>query len=339
MTVKTAKAIVLAGDCRGPEPWPDLGLAARQLAPIANKPILFHHLEALARVGVRETAVVTDVLTDAGIRDAVGDGSSWGMDVRYVTQDGRDDVLTAPALADFVDGAPLIVQHGDVLLRERVGTLWERFSDAALDALVLYPGHRANGTNGGGLPTATAYMIGGAVQADLRREAGAHPAQGLDELLARLRDNGASVQAWAVDACLPCRGRAEALLEANRWMLEDIEPIEPGDKVVRSEVQGRVAIHPTAEVRDSLIRGPVSIAAGACISDAYIGPYTSIGANVAIESIEVEHSIVLHSAKLRFLGARLDGSLVGPGAEITREFHVPRAMRLCVGERAEIALA
>jgi glucose-1-phosphate thymidylyltransferase len=336
--MQTAKAIVLARDCRGPEPWPNLGLAARQLAPVANKPILFHHLDALAGVGVREAAVVTDVQTDAGIRDAVGDGSSWGLDVRYVTHDGRDDVLVSPEVADFIDGAPLIVQHGDVLLRERVGTLWEQFSDAALDALVLYPGARANGANGR-LPTATAYMIGGDVQEALRREAGAHPAQGLDEVLARLRDSGASVQAWAVEACLPCRGRAEALLEANRWMLEDVAPLEPGELVVRSEVQGRVAIHPTAEVRDSLIRGPVSIAAGACISDAYIGPYTSIGANVTIEGIEVEHSIVLHDAKLRFLGARLDGSLVGPGAEVTREFHVPRAMRLWVGERAEIALA
>jgi glucose-1-phosphate thymidylyltransferase len=334
----TAKAIVLAGDCRGPEPWPNLGLAVRQLAPVANKPILFHHLEALASVGVRETAVVTDHLTDAGIRDAVGDGSSWGMDVRYVQHDSRDDVLVSPAMADFFDGAPLLVQHGDVLLRQRAGTLWEQFSDAALDALVLYPGARNNGSNGG-LPTATAYMIGADIQDALRCEAAAHRASSFDEVLARLRDSGASVQAWAVEACLPCRGRAEALLEANRWMLEDVEDVEPGDKVVRSEVQGRVAIHPTAEVRDSLIRGPVSIAAGACISDAYIGPYTSIGADVTIESIEVEHSIVLHGAKLRFLGARLDGSLVGPGAEISREFHVPRAMRLWVGERAEIALA
>jgi glucose-1-phosphate thymidylyltransferase len=338
MTVNTAKAIVLARDCRGSEPWPNLGLAVRQLAPVANQPILFHHLQALASVGVRETAVITDDLTDAGIRDAVGDGSSWGMDIRYVQHDGSDDVLVSPAVADFFDGSPLLVQHGDVLLRQRAGTLWEQFSDAALDALVLYPGARNNGNNGR-LPTATAYMIGPDIQDALRCEAAAHRASSFDEVLARLRDAGASVQAWAVEACLPCRGRAEALLEANRWMLEDVEPVEPGANVVRSEVQGRVAIHPTAEVRDSLIRGPVSIAAGACISDAYIGPYTSIGADVTIESIEVEHSIVLHGAKLRFLGARLDGSLVGPGAEISREFHVPRAMRLWVGERAEIALA
>jgi glucose-1-phosphate thymidylyltransferase len=338
--METAKAIVLAGDCGGPEPWPSLGLPARQLAPVANKPILFHQLEALARAGVRETAVVTDGLTDASIREAVGDGSTWGLDVRYVKHEGRNDALVSRAVTDFVDGAPLLVQHGDVLFRERVATLWEQFADAAIDGLVLYPGARANGNGANGTPRmASAYMLGPDVQEAVRREAAASPPHGLDAVLARLRDCGANIQAQAVEACMPCRGRAEVLLEANRWMLEDVEPDQSGERVVRSELQGRVALHPSAEVRDSLIRGPVSIAAGACISNAYIGPYTSIGANVTIESVEIEHSIVFHGAQLRFLGARLEGSLVGPGAEITREFDVPRAIRLSVGEGAEITLA
>ena len=338
--MRTAKAIVLAGDCGGPEPWPSLGLAARQLAPVANKPILFHQLEALARAGIRETAIVTDGLTDASIREAVGDGSSWGLEVRYVKHDGREDALVLPGVTDFAHGTPLLVQHGDVLFREPVATLWERFADTAFDALVLYPGTRSssNGVNGTPL-TGSAYMLRADLQEVVRREAAASPPHGLDEVLARLRDCGANIQAQAVEACMPCRGRAEVLLEANRWMLEDVEPGQPAERVLRSELQGRVALHPSAEVRDSLIRGPVSIAAGASISNAYIGPYTSIGANVTAESVEIEHSIVFHGAQLRFLGARLEGSLVGPGAEITREFNVPRAMRLSVGERAEIALA
>jgi glucose-1-phosphate thymidylyltransferase len=99
-----------------------------------------------------------------------------------------------------------------------------------------------------------------------------------------------------------------------------------------------VSLHPSAEVRDSLIRGPVAIGPRASISKAYIGPYTSIGADVTIEAVEVEHSILLDGAEIRFLGARLEGSLVGPGARITRDFRVPRAIRLSVGGGAEITM-
>jgi glucose-1-phosphate thymidylyltransferase len=334
MTMETAKAIVLAGACRGPEPWPSLGLAARQLAPVANKPVLFHHLEALASAGVRGAALVTDDSTHASIREAVGDGSRWGLEISYFEDGALGDVLASPAVADFIGAAPAVVQHGDVLLRERLSALWEHFAEAALDALVL---------RHGGSPemsyVPTGYIIGPDVHGTFRREAAAHPASGLDDLLARMGGNGARVQVRDVKACLPCRGRSEALLEANRRMLEDLVPDERGERVFGSEIQGRLALHPSAEVRDSLIRGPVAIGPRACISNAYIGPYTSIGADVQIDSVEIEHSILLDGARIRFVGARIEGSLVGPGAQIERDFRVPQAVRLLVGAGAEVALS
>jgi glucose-1-phosphate thymidylyltransferase len=334
MTMETAKAVVLAGDCSGPEPWPSLGLAARQLAPVANKPVLFHHLEAVASAGVRETALVTDDRTDTSIREAVGDGSRWGLEISYFDDDGLGDVLASPAVADFVGAAPALVQHGDVLLRERLLALWEHFTDAALDALVLRHGDVPEPAN-----ALTGYIIGPDVHGTFRREAAAQPAWGLDDLLLRLGGNGARIQVRDVKACLPCRGRSEALLEANRRMLEDLVPDERGERVFGSELQGRLALHPSAEVRDSLIRGPVAIGPRASISNAYVGPYTSIGADVKIDSVEIEHSIVFDGARIRFIGARIEGSLVGPGAHIERDFRVPQAVRLSVGARAEVALS
>jgi glucose-1-phosphate thymidylyltransferase len=122
-------------------------------------------------------------------------------------------------------------------------------------------------------------------------------------------------------------------------MLEAMAADQRGERVFGSEIQGRVALDPSAEVHDSLIRGPVAIGPRACIANAYIGPYTSIGADVQIDCVEIEHSIVLDRAQLRFVGPRIEGSLVGPDAHITRDFRIPQAIRLSVGAGAEVAIS
>jgi glucose-1-phosphate thymidylyltransferase len=336
--MEIAKAVVLAGDCRGPDPWPNLGLAARQLAPVANKPVIFHHLETLAAVGVRQAVVVTDETTRTVIPDALGDGSTWGLAISYV--DGGPSPLAAPALADVTGPGAVLVQDGDVLVREPLDALCDQVSGGALDALVLHAGAHGDGNGNGNGPAAPiGYVMGPEVRDALRRAAVTDPSAGVEALLGRIRDGGARIQERVVDACLPCRGRVEALLEANRRMLEDLVPEGHGERVLDSEIQGRLALHPSAEVRDSLIRGPVAIGPGARIANAYIGPYTSIGADVHVESVEIEHSIIFYRARIRFVGARIEGSLVGPGAQIERDFRVPQAMRLSVGARAEVALS
>jgi len=118
--MKIAKAVVLAGECGGSTPWPSMGIAARQLAPVANRPVLFHHLDALQSAGVTEAAIVTDAVTGASIRAAVGDGSDWELDVTHLEYHGTADVIASASVSAFVGGAPVIVQHGDVLMRERL---------------------------------------------------------------------------------------------------------------------------------------------------------------------------------------------------------------------------
>src|SRR5438045_405512 len=104
--MKIAKAIVMATDCRGPELWPSFGLSTRQLAPVANKPVLFHHLEGLAEAGVRETAIVCDGRSNASVREAVGDGSAWDLEVRVVDE-SPGELLSSSAVAEFVGSAPV----------------------------------------------------------------------------------------------------------------------------------------------------------------------------------------------------------------------------------------
>jgi glucose-1-phosphate thymidylyltransferase len=97
-------------------------------------------------------------------------------------------------------------------------------------------------------------------------------------------------------------------------------------------------IDPSARLRATTVRGPAIIGPGVEISDAYIGPYSSIGRDVVIENAEVEHSIILPGASIKHLGGRLEASVVGPGARIFRDFRLPRALRLNVGEGAEVAI-
>jgi glucose-1-phosphate thymidylyltransferase len=331
--MKIAKAVVLATDCRGPEPWPSLGLAARHLAPVANKPVLFHHLDGLSAAGIEETAIVCDERSGAGIRHAVGDGSAWDLEVRYIHEPRSANILTSATVADFIGSAPVVVQPGDILLHEKLSTLREQFARDELDALVMHAGHWSRPEHDRSR-SIDCYLIADGVYPHLRRQ----PAP-LASALARLRATGKRVQECDVEACLPCRGGADALLAANRHTLEAMPIARRGERVFGTEIQGRVALDPSAEVHDSVIRGPVAIGPGTRITNAYVGPYTSIGADVHIECVEIEHSIILDRARLQFIGTRIEGSLVGPDAHVTRDFRMPQALRLSVGAGAEVAIS
>jgi glucose-1-phosphate thymidylyltransferase len=331
--MNVAKAVVLATDRRGPDPWPDLGLTSRHLAPVANKPVLFHQLELLSAAGIGETAIVCDRGSKAGIRSAVGDGSAWDLDVRYLAASSFDSILSSSAVAEFVGSAPVLVQHGDVLLHESLSELGDQFADDRLDVLVMHAGSsslpdtsRARGVE--------CYLFGSGVYLDLRGQVAS-----LHDALARLRATGARIAERDVEACLPFRGGTEALLETNRRLLDAMPADRCGERVFNSEIHGRVSLDPSAEIRDSIIRGPVAIGPNARISGAYIGPYTSIGPGVLIDCAEIEYSIVLDQAQIRRLASRVESSIIGPGARVTHDFYMPRAVRLSIGEGAQVSLA
>jgi glucose-1-phosphate thymidylyltransferase len=323
-----AKAVVLAMDSRGPEPWPSLGLSTQHLAPVANKPVLFHHLEALAAAGIGETAIVCDRRSNSAIREAVGDGSAWELDVHYIESFPRESILKSAAVAGFVGSECVVVQHGDILLHESLASLRDQFALAELDALVMHAG-RSHDRAG----TIDCYLLGDGVYPHLRRHA-----TPLGAALARLRATGARIEERHVEASLPCRGGSDALLATNRRLLENV-PSEPrGERIFDSQVHGRLALDPSAEIRDSVIRGPVSIGPRARITNSYIGPYTSIGPGVVIDCAEIEHSIVLDHADIRNLAPRIESSIIGPGARVAHDFEMPRAVRLSIGEGAHVSL-
>jgi NDP-sugar pyrophosphorylase family protein len=134
-------------------------------------------------------------------------------------------------------------------------------------------------------------------------------------------------------------GTVDGVLDANSAALDDMKRARIGADLTGASVQGRVSIHPTAVLEAAKIRGPVSIGPEARIVETYVGPYTSIGAGVELEGVEIENSIVLPGAQIRFPGRRLEASLVGEGAQIGRDYSLPSALRLRVGPGADIQLS
>jgi glucose-1-phosphate thymidylyltransferase len=206
-------------------------------------------------------------------------------------------------------------------MQRPLGELGRHFDEGRLDALVL--------RHGAGPAPRTGYIVG-AEAADALCAS-----EGVDGVLGRLRDAGGRVDVLDVEACTPCRGGQDALLEANRCLLDEMAA---GDEPGAARVQGRAWIHPTARLVDSVVRGPAVIGPEAEIRDAYVGPYTSIGARAVIEGAEIENSIVLDEARVHFLPSRLEASVIGRGARIGVDFRLPRSLRLSVGEHAVVTL-
>jgi glucose-1-phosphate thymidylyltransferase len=314
--MEIAKALILAG-------------SGEHLFPVANRPILFHNLEGLRSAGVREVAILADPATGVALESAVEHGGRWGMDVRYAEWDpteGLGDALDAGS--DFLEGEPVLVQRAEALLRERLDDHIVAFARERLDALAL---RLPPGGAGAADALTPGYLLSARAVSILRETRALNPVAGV-------RARGGHVRVQDVDGCLACHGDVASLLESNRRMLERLRPIADPSRFEQCTIQGPVDVDPTADIRRSLLRGPVIIGPGARVTDAYIGPYSSIGAGVVIEGAEIEHSIVLSEAELRFIGTRVESSVIGRGARVVRGFDLPGAIRLAIGDGAEVVL-
>lgn len=328
--MQITKAMILAECERDTRPSSISVAPPRGLFPLANRPVLFHNLETLRAAGVVEAAIFAEPHAAPAIEEAVGDGRPWGLAVHHADWDPSIGVGGALAKGrDYLGGGPVVLQHGDAVLSEQLDDYVSTFATERLDALAL----RLQKSRAGAVRGRTPWYL-------LSPRAISILAEGRsgDGPVAGVRAQGGRVRIQLVDGCVPSECDRETLLESNRRLLAGLRPALDGVTLVASDVQGPVDIDPTASVRGSLLRGPVIIGPGARITDAYIGPYTSIGAGAVVEGTEIEHSIVLPGAELRFVGTRLESSVIGRGARIVRGFRLPGAIRMAIGDGAEVVL-
>jgi glucose-1-phosphate thymidylyltransferase len=341
-----AKGVIVVDD--HPRPGARLHSAPTSpLLPVANRPIVFHVLDSLRSARIEEVAIVGDAQVAAPVIDAVGDGTNWGMRVTHVA------APTLRAAERFAGDAPLVIQTADGLLGEDLAPLLALVTRGDADAVLLALAARGEesvhleterlarllqsradcpaGTRLAGLN-----LFGPGVLRRALTQLPAWPRDAeLSHVLAALCDVGGRVTVRRVHDWRRYTGDVHDLLELNRALLDDLDA-SPPPEIPGSRIQGRVAIDPTATIEASVIRGPVIVGPGARISDAFIGPHTSIGANVVIEGAEIEHSIILPGAAIMHIGGRVEASVVGRDARIVRDFSLPRALRLNVGDGVEV---
>ena len=328
---------------------------------VANRPLVAHALDALADQGIEELAVLAPAQLLSSIRGALA--TERGDRVTHLALEERADLGAALAAgAAFAQEAPAVLHLATGLLGRPLQPLRQSVEgprsttdlhllldqgpdpESPLDALAEnLLGVSALG--GGGDRLGLAGIAGFGPGALTRAAAfGPCPAAVASAPLAfvtiaqRFAAGGLTVTAgigrgWCGYSCDP-----QDLLELNRSAL-DHQPAAPGPILgFGNRIEGRVMVHPTAEVDSSVLLGPCVIGAGARITESYVGPYTTIGPRVLIEGSEVVRSVIAEGARVRHVGGRIEGSTIGHAANIFRDFGLPQAMRLHVGAGAEVAL-
>ena len=352
------KGLILSGGA-GTRLRPITHTSAKQLVPVANKPVLFYGIEALVAAGVTEIGIVIAPETGDEIRAAVGDGSALGAEVTYIPQAEPLGLAHAVLTAEeFLGDDSFVMYLGDNLLRDGITGLVEAFRTNEPDALILLtqvldPEHYGVAELDGerivrlvekpkdppsDLALVGVYMFTSKVF-DAARAIEPSPRGELEitDTIQHLIDSGHTVEQHRVKGWWKDTGQLADMLEANRLVLEDIEPRIDGE-LVDSKVEGRVVVEAGARVTGSQVRGPAVIGAGSTITDSYIGPYTAINRDCEVTGSEVEHSILLAGAAIRDLPSRMEASLLGRNVRISRADGLPKTLRMLVGDRSELTL-
>ena len=352
------KGLILSGGA-GTRLRPITHTSAKQLVPVANKPVLFYGIEALVDAGVKEIGIIIAPETGGEIREAAGDGSAFGAEITYIVQDKPAGLAHAVLTAEeFIGDSPFVMYLGDNLLRDGIRGLVSTFRADEPHALILltpvddpqsYGVAELDGERivrliekpkdpPSNLALVGVYLFTSAIfDAAKSLEPSWRGEYEITEAIQALIDDGHKVQSEVVRGWWKDTGQLADMLEANRLVLEELETRLDGE-IDNSKVEGRVVVEKGAVVAGSVIRGPAVIGAGARIEDAYIGPYTSIGADVHISRSEVEHSIVLSGSVVEDLGTRMEASLLGRNVKLTRSSGMPKTLRLLVGDSSEIEI-
>ena len=354
------KALILSGGA-GTRLRPITHTGAKQLVPVANKPILFYGLEQMAEAGITEVGIIVGD-TEPEITTAVGSGERWGLEVTYLRQEAPLGLAHCVLIArDFLEDEDFVMYLGDNLLRQGVRHLVDRFNTdrggaAAHILLAHVPNPQQFGVaeldaDGGvvrliekpvdppsDLALVGVYLFDSTIHEAVRSIAPSKRGElEITDAIQWLIDKGHSVRQQVVDGWWIDTGNLAALLEGNRLILETIEPLIEGSVDAESRIEGRVIVQAGAEIVGSVIRGPAIIGEGTRIENSFIGPFTSIYYGCQIIRSEVEHSVILEQSRIVDI-PRLEDSLLGKEVAVTRSARRPRANRLMLGDHSIVDL-
>ncbi|MFG2678582.1 glucose-1-phosphate thymidylyltransferase [Streptomyces sp. NPDC048392] len=350
------KALILAGGT-GSRMRPITHTAAKQLVPVANKPILFYAIESLVAAGATEIGMIVGE-THREIRDAVGDGSRFGATVTYLPQDRPRGLAHAVLISrEFLGEDDFVMYLGDNVLTGGITDVVRGFREERPDAGILLTkvtdpsafGVVETDAEGrvvrleekparprSDLALVGVYLFTPAIHEAVRAVApSARGEMEITDAIQWLVDHGYAVRPTVVTGYWKDTGNVTDMLEVNRSLLETLVPEVLGTVDEASELVGRVRIEAGARVERSRIVGPVVVGARTVVVDSYIGPSTSVADDCRITGSELEFSIVLNRSRIEGVG-RIEASLIGRDARVRRAEHIPRAHRLVLGDHSSV---
>ena len=353
------KGLVLSGG-NGVRLRPLTHTRAKQLVPVANKPVLFYGLESLKAAGITDVGIIVGD-TREEIQRAVTDGSSFGLKVTYIEQEAPLGIAHAVLAAeDFLGDGPFVVYLGDNLLLRGFAPALRKFEEGQLNCQILLSRVAEPNRFGVALvdgdrvikleekplvPTSDLALVGVYfLDKNIFQAARAIKPSGRGELeitdaLQWLLDHGFAVGFEIVKGWWKDTGQLQDLLEANRLVLDSLPPRLAGQIQGTSQVEFKVVLEPGSQVVNSTIRGPALIGKDSQIINSYVGPFTSIGDNCRLENCEVEHSILMNGCHITHVGTRITDSLLGENCRVFCLNQRPRACRLMLGDNSQLEMA
>ncbi len=353
------KGLILSGG-KGTRLYPLTYTKAKQLIPVANKPVLFRVIEAIRDAGINEIGIVVGQ-TAPEVMEAVGKGDKWGVKISYIPQDNPQGLAHAVKISrDFLGDDRFVMFLGDNVIEGGISPLIAQFAQSDWNSQIVltrieHPeqygvaelapdGHIVRLIEKPKEPPSDLALVGiymfdhhifkaaDAIKPSWRNELE------ITDAIQWLVDNKYAVhpyihRGWWIDT-----GSPDDMLEANDMVLEELSHAVEGFVDKDSTVGRRVTIERGAEVINSIIRGPAIIGENSRIVNSYVGPYTSIYHNVLVEGSEIEHSMVLEHSKIAGIKGRIQDSLIGRHAEISRSPTKPKSHQLNLGDYSKVGI-
>lgn len=356
------KGLIISGG-KGTRLRPLTYTSAKQLVPVANKPVLFYAIESIVAAGIDDIGIIVGD-THQEIRAAVGDGERFGARITYIPQEAPLGLAHAVMTAEpFLGDSPFVMYLGDNLIAGGIKELVEEFQTLGCNSEILLaevPNPEQFGVaelaDGGkvrrlvekpreprsNLALVGVYMFDARIHESVKRiKPSARGELEITDAIQDLIDRGLDVHPHIVRGWWKDTGKLDDMLDANRIVLESLEVkrgVNLGEIGKGSRIEGRVHIGEGVEIVDSLVRGPVVIGDGARLENAFVGPYTSIGDRCTLVCCELENSIVLADSEIRDIPLRIDGSLIGRNVRIVKTDFKPKAYRFMVGDNSEVGI-
>ena len=359
------KALILSGG-KGTRLRPLTYTGAKQLVPVANKPILWYGIESIVAAGITDIGIIISPETGEEIQAKTGNGDRFGAKISYILQDTPAGLAHAVKIAQpFLGDTPFVMYLGDNLIQDRLNLFLSAFKEHNLDSLVLLrqvkdpTAFGVAKVDGQGrvlqliekpkVPPSNLALVGVYFFSNMIHEAIAcirPSARGeleITDAIQHLINEQTKVESRQLEGWWLDTGKKDDLLEANRILLDtrlnSCSDSIQGEVDSHSQIIGRVQIGAGSKVINSTIRGPVIIGNNCHLENCFIGPFSSIADQATLIDADLEHSVVLEGAMVIGIHQRIVDSVIGQRAKLTVAPRRPKALRFLIGDDCQIELA